>query len=69
MKGGSGGADRGWRVPVVTGAGTGSFLLEGGSGMYDEVQPDSYIWMDAGVLPSTRHPTLYTLHLQAYPYI
>jgi len=32
-------ADQGVEVPVVTGAGTGSFLLEGASGVYDEVQP------------------------------
>jgi D-serine deaminase-like pyridoxal phosphate-dependent protein len=34
------------QVPVVTGAGTGSFMLEGASGVYDEVQPGSYIWLD-----------------------
>eukprot|EP00802_Teleaulax_amphioxeia_P012143 Tamp_12181.p1 GENE.Tamp_12181~~Tamp_12181.p1 ORF type:complete len:282 (+),score=57.58 Tamp_12181:118-963(+) len=32
-------AEQGVEVPVVTGAGTGSFLLEGASGVYDEVQP------------------------------
>ena len=32
-------ADQGVEVPLVTGAGTGSFMLEGASGVYDEVQP------------------------------
>jgi 3-hydroxy-D-aspartate aldolase len=31
----------------VTGAGTGTFLLEGSSGAYNEVQPGSYVFMDA----------------------
>ena len=33
--------------PLVTGAGTGSFPLELASGAYDELQPGSYIFMDA----------------------
>ncbi|MEY3981827.1 MAG: hypothetical protein RLZZ281_696 [Pseudomonadota bacterium] len=33
--------------PVVSGAGTGSFLLEAGSGLYTELQVGSYIFMDA----------------------
>jgi len=33
--------------PLVTGAGTGSFPLEMESGVYDELQPGSYIFMDA----------------------
>jgi 3-hydroxy-D-aspartate aldolase len=32
---------------VVTGAGTGSFALELASGVYDELQPGSYVFMDA----------------------
>lgn len=33
--------------PLVTGGGTGSFVFEGQSGVYDEVQPGSYVFMDA----------------------
>ena len=38
---------RGIACAVVTGAGTGSFPLELASGAYDELQPGSYIFMDA----------------------
>jgi D-serine deaminase-like pyridoxal phosphate-dependent protein len=31
---------------IVTGAGTGTFYLEAASGVYDEIQPGSYIFMD-----------------------
>ena len=37
----------GIRCPVVTGAGSGSFMFEAASGVYDELQPGSYIFMDA----------------------
>lgn len=33
--------------PIVTGAGSGSFMFEASSGVYDELQPGSYIFMDA----------------------
>lgn len=33
--------------PLVTGAGSGSFLLEAASGVYGEIQPGSYVFMDA----------------------
>jgi D-serine deaminase-like pyridoxal phosphate-dependent protein len=33
--------------PVVTGAGTGSFMFEIESGVYNEIQPGSYVFMDA----------------------
>ncbi len=49
--------------PVVTGAGSGSFMLEVESGAWDEIQPGSYVFMDADYarnewakpLPSFRH--------------
>ena len=37
----------GLRCETVTGAGTGSFPLELASGVYDELQPGSYVFMDA----------------------
>jgi 3-hydroxy-D-aspartate aldolase len=40
-------AKSGLAVPIVTGAGTGTFLLEAGSGVYGELQPGSYVFMDA----------------------
>jgi D-serine deaminase-like pyridoxal phosphate-dependent protein len=33
--------------PLVTGAGTGSFMLEAASGVYGEIQPGSYAFLDA----------------------
>ncbi len=35
------------RAEIVTGAGTGTYLLEAASGVYNEIQPGSYIFMDA----------------------
>lgn len=32
---------------IVTGAGTGTYLLEAGSKVYNEIQPGSYVFMDA----------------------
>src|SRR5207302_7472010 len=32
---------------TVTGAGTGTFMLEGASRVYNEIQPGSYVFMDA----------------------
>ena len=40
-------ANAGIGVPLVTGAGSGSFLLEAGSGLWGEIQPGSYLFMDA----------------------
>ncbi|MDA8110593.1 MAG: DSD1 family PLP-dependent enzyme [Betaproteobacteria bacterium] len=37
----------GLRCPTVTGGGSGSFAYEIESGAYDEVQPGSYVFMDA----------------------
>ncbi len=39
--------DEGLDCEVVTGAGTGTFLFELGSGVYNELQPGSYVFMDA----------------------
>ena len=39
-------ASCGFEPPIVTGAGTGTFHLEAASGLYDEIQPGSYIFMD-----------------------
>lgn len=39
--------DAGIGVPLVTGAGTGSFHFEAASGLYQEMQCGSYIFMDA----------------------
>lgn len=38
---------RGLAVPVVTGAGTGTYPFEAGSGVYTEIQPGSYVFHDA----------------------
>ncbi len=37
----------GLRAEIITGAGTGTYLLEAQSGVYNEIQPGSYIFMDA----------------------
>src|ERR1051326_5681164 len=34
------------QTPIVTGAGSGSFMFEVESGAWDEIQPGSYIFMD-----------------------
>ncbi len=39
--------DEGLDCETVTGAGTGSFLFEQASGLYTELQPGSYVFMDA----------------------
>jgi D-serine deaminase-like pyridoxal phosphate-dependent protein len=39
--------DEGLECESVTGAGTGTFLFERGSGVWTELQPGSYIFMDA----------------------
>ena len=40
-------ARAGLHAAVVTGAGTGTYLLEAASGVYNEIQPGSYVFMDA----------------------
>jgi len=37
----------GIECPLVTGAGTGTFVVESASRVYDEIQPGSYVFMDA----------------------
>jgi len=39
--------DEGLDCELVTGAGTGTFLFEQASGVYNELQPGSYVFMDA----------------------
>ena len=40
-------SEKGMRCEIVTGAGTGTYPLEAASGVYTELQPGSYIFMDA----------------------
>ena len=39
--------EKGIACPIVTGAGSGTFIFEVESGAWDEIQPGSYIFMDA----------------------
>ena len=43
-------------VPLVTGAGTGSFALEAASGVWGELQTGSYLFMDADYAANQPHP-------------
>ena len=40
-------AAHGIDCPIVTGAGSGTFMFEVGQGVWDEIQPGSYVFMDA----------------------
>lgn len=51
----------GFACPVVTGAGTGTYLLEAASGVYTELQPGSYVLMDADYFDNVADPTAPTL--------
>ena len=42
---------------IVTGAGTGTFMLEAASGVYNEIQPDSYPLMDADYAKNELEPS------------
>lgn len=44
--------------PIVTGAGSGTFMFEATSGVYDELQPGSYIFMDADYAKNEWEPPL-----------
>lgn len=44
--------------PVVTGAGSGTFMFEAESGVYDELQPGSYVFMDADYAKNEWAPPL-----------
>jgi D-serine deaminase-like pyridoxal phosphate-dependent protein len=44
--------------PIVTGAGSGSFMFEAESGVYDELQPGSYVFMDADYAKNEWAPPL-----------
>ena len=43
-------------VPLVTGAGTGTFALETASGVWDELQAGSYLFMDADYAANVHDP-------------
>lgn len=43
-------------VPVVTGAGTGSFVHEAASGVWNEIQPGSYLFLDADYAANEASP-------------
>ncbi|MBC7415187.1 MAG: DSD1 family PLP-dependent enzyme, partial [Herminiimonas sp.] len=45
--------DAGFACPVVTGGGTGTYLLEALSDLYTEVQPGSYVLMDVDYAANT----------------
>jgi D-serine deaminase-like pyridoxal phosphate-dependent protein len=49
---------QGLACPIVTGAGSGSFMFEADSGVYDELQPGSYIFMDADYAKNEWAPPL-----------
>ncbi|RZJ26858.1 MAG: DSD1 family PLP-dependent enzyme [Haliea sp.] len=46
----------GFEVPLVTGAGTGTFSLEAASGVYGELQAGSYLFMDRDYASNERDP-------------
>ena len=50
--------DEGLKVAWVSGAGTGTAALEAASGVYGELQPGSYLFMDADYAANQREPGL-----------
>lgn len=49
-------AAAGLPCPLVSGAGSGSFMVEAASGVYGEIQPGSYAFLDADYLRNDPHP-------------
>ena len=49
---------QGIACPIVTGAGSGTFMFEAASGVYDELQPGSYLFMDADYAKNEWAPPL-----------
>ena len=47
---------QGIKVALVTGAGTGTLVLEAASGVYGELQAGSFMFMDADYAQNERHP-------------
>ncbi|WP_374384034.1 DSD1 family PLP-dependent enzyme [Dongia sp.] len=52
----------GIEVPVVTGAGTGTFTNEASSGVYNEIQPGSYVFMDRDYADNVADPAAPRFH-------
>ena len=55
----------GLACPLVTGAGTGTFMHEAASGVYGEIQPGSYLFMDrdyADNQPDPREAAYSSMH-------
>jgi D-threonine aldolase len=48
----------GFDVPLITGAGTGSFIHEAASGLYGELQAGSYLFMDADYAANERDASM-----------
>jgi D-serine deaminase-like pyridoxal phosphate-dependent protein len=46
----------GLRCEIITGGGTGTFIYEAASGVYNEVQPGSYVFMDTDYARNERDP-------------
>ncbi len=49
-------AAAGLAPPLITGAGTGTFMEEAASGLWGEIQPGSFLFMDADYLRNQRDP-------------
>ncbi len=44
------------KIPLITGAGTGTMVNEAASGVYGEIQPGSFLFMDADYAANERDP-------------